>query len=104
VIRLLLVRVLIDAGYSVVTAQDGIEALDATREIVPHLIVLDLRMPRLSGVDFLARSRGIPIIVLSGFPGDLSGEAASKANVVARLEKPVSLAVLRATVERALAG
>jgi len=101
-IRLLLVRVLTDAGYSVVTAEDGVEALDFTKELLPHLILLDLRMPRLSGVEFLARSRGIPIVVLSGFLGDLPDEVASQANVVARLEKPVSLDVLRATVERVL--
>jgi CheY-like chemotaxis protein len=101
-IRLLLVRVLTDAGYSVVTAEDGVEALDFTRELPPHLILLDLRMPRLSGVEFLARSRGIPIVVLSGFLWDLPDEVASQANVVARLEKPVSLDVLRATVERVL--
>jgi two-component system, response regulator, stage 0 sporulation protein F len=103
-VRMLLVRVLTDAGYSVVTAEDGFEALDATREVAPHLILLDLRMSRMSGVDFLRRSRGIPIVVLSGFLGDLTDEAASRANIVARLEKPVSLDVLRATVERALAG
>ncbi len=101
-IRLLLGRVLTAVGYSVLTAEDGVEALDLTKELLPHLILLDLRMPRLSGVEFLARSRGVPIVVLSGFLGDLPDEVASQANVVARLEKPVSLDVLRLTVERVL--
>ena len=87
-IRRLLARVLTDAGYAVVAAR--------------HLIILDLRMPRLSGIQFLARSQHVPVIVLSGFLHDLSDDPAPHPNVVARLEKPVSLDALRATVQRAL--
>jgi len=101
-IRSLLSRVLTEAGYAVVTARDGIEALELMREIRPHLILLDLRMPRLSGVQFLAHSRRIPTVVLSGFLGDLPDDAGMQANIVARLEKPVSLDVLRSTVHRLL--
>jgi CheY-like chemotaxis protein len=101
-IRRLLVRVLSDAGYAVVSARDGLEALDLAKQVYPHLIILDLRMPRMSGIQFLAHSQHVPVIVLSGFLRDLSGDPAAHPNVVARLEKPVSLDTLRATVERAL--
>jgi two-component system KDP operon response regulator KdpE len=101
-IRRLLVRVLTDAGYAVVAARDGVEALDLAKQVYPHLIILDLRMPRMSGLQFLAHSSQVPVIVLSGFLRDLSDDLASKSNVVARLEKPVSLDTLRATVQRTL--
>jgi CheY-like chemotaxis protein len=101
-IRRLLVRVLSDAGYAVVSARDGLEALDLAKQVYPHLIILDLRMPRMTGIKFLAHSQHVPVIVLSGFLQDLSDDPAAHPNVVARLEKPVALATLRATVERAL--
>jgi chemosensory pili system protein ChpA (sensor histidine kinase/response regulator) len=101
-IRRLLVRVLTDAGYAVVAARNGVEALDLAKQVYPHLIILDLRMPRMSGIQFLANSQHVPVIVLSGFLHDLSDDPAAHPNVVARLEKPVSLETLRATVQRAL--
>jgi CheY-like chemotaxis protein len=101
-IRRLLVRVLTDAGYAVVAARDGVEALELARQVYPHVIILDLRMPRMSGIQFLAHSRQIPVVVLSGFLSDLPDDLASRPNIVARLEKPVSLDTLRATVQRAL--
>jgi CheY-like chemotaxis protein len=101
-LRLLLVRVLTEAGYMVVAARDGIEALELARQVFPHLIILDLRMPRRSGLEVLANLRQVPVIVLSGYLRDLPPELASRSNVVAMLEKPVTLDVLRSTVRDAL--
>jgi CheY-like chemotaxis protein len=101
-LRLLLVRVLTDAGYTVVTARHGIEALELARQVFPHLIILDLRMPRRSGLEVLANLRQVPVIILSGYLRDLPPELASRPNVVAMLEKPVTLDVLRSTVRDAL--
>jgi CheY-like chemotaxis protein len=58
------------AGYEVLTATDGLEALHALDEALPDLIVSDLRMPKMSGFEFLAVVRNrfpqIPTIALSG--------------------------------------
>jgi CheY-like chemotaxis protein len=70
-IRGLVSQVLEREGYTIVEAADGQEALDALRDWEPALIVLDLRMPRMDGLTFLAeqRSQGlardVPLIVLS---------------------------------------
>lgn len=40
-------------GYEVYTAYDGQEAVEITKKIEPDLILLDLRMPRMGGLDFL---------------------------------------------------
>jgi chemosensory pili system protein ChpA (sensor histidine kinase/response regulator) len=101
-IRQLLVRALTDEGYAVVSARDGVEALELANQVYPHVIILDLRMPRMSGIQFLVHSEQIPVIVLSGFLPDLPDDVAAASNIVARLEKPVSLDTLRATVRRAL--
>src|ERR1043166_152233 len=58
------------AGYEVLTAADGLEGLNALDEALPDLIISDLRMPNMSGFEFLAVVRNrfpqIPTIALSG--------------------------------------
>jgi CheY-like chemotaxis protein len=58
------------AGYEVLTAADGMEGLHSLDEALPDLIISDLRMPKMSGFEFLAVVRNrfpqIPTIALSG--------------------------------------
>jgi CheY-like chemotaxis protein len=58
------------AGYEVLTATDGLEALHTLDDAQPDLIISDLRMPNMSGFEFLAVVRNrfpqIPTIALSG--------------------------------------
>ncbi|HEX4604646.1 MAG TPA: response regulator [Candidatus Angelobacter sp.] len=58
------------AGYEVLAAADGLEALNALDDAQPDLIISDLRMPNMSGFEFLAVVRNrfpqIPTIALSG--------------------------------------
>jgi CheY-like chemotaxis protein len=67
-------RALIRAGYNVVTASDGEEALLIARARIPDLILLDMLLPKLGGVEVLhelrksALTAAIPIIVLSSLP------------------------------------
>lgn len=69
-IRVSAAAVLGAAGYEVLTAQDGLEALQCLDAALPELIISDLRMPRMSGFEFLAvisrRFPQIPTIALSG--------------------------------------
>lgn len=64
-----------DAGYSVVTAGDGVEALRVIGGERPDLVITDLRMPRMSGFELLKILRDrfpqLPVIAVSGeFTGD----------------------------------
>jgi DNA-binding response OmpR family regulator len=65
-------RVLNKAGYRVIAAEDGETALRLAVEEKPDAIILDLMLPKLSGVEVLkrlkddARTAAIPVIVLSG--------------------------------------
>jgi DNA-binding response OmpR family regulator len=47
--------ILSNAGYTVVTARDGYDALTALNSFEPDIILLDLRMPRLNGIEFLKK-------------------------------------------------
>jgi len=72
---------LTDAGFDVVTASNGEEALEKVKELVPDLISLDLVMPKKSGVRFyheLRRQqewRKIPVIVVTAHANDEMGSS-----------------------------
>ena len=59
------------AGYDVVTAEDGLQALEAIREVTPSLVIADINMPRMDGLQLLKELRdaipGVPVIGLSGY-------------------------------------
>jgi CheY-like chemotaxis protein len=71
--RIAVQRALTGAGYTVHTANHGEAALGAARETLPDLIVLDLVLPTISGLDVLkalkrdAITKSIPVIVLAAF-------------------------------------
>lgn len=69
-IREMMSHLLLSKGYEVLTAQDGIDALSQLKGRLPDLIISDLKMPRMSGFEFLAivrqRFPQIPTIVISG--------------------------------------
>jgi two-component system, chemotaxis family, chemotaxis protein CheY len=110
-VRETLVRILEDAGYQVIGAADGREALTALEDRptdLPALILLDLRMPRMNGRqlhDELGqhpRLRDIPIIVLSADGRPTSPSQLTRAAAV--LAKPVRLEKLLNLVESVLGG
>lgn len=71
-LRIANARALVKAGYEVVSAADGEAGLRSARENIPDLILLDMLLPKVTGLDVLrglksdARTKGIPVIVLSG--------------------------------------
>ena len=101
-----LLRVVIGPGYHIVEAGDGDEALVLASEHRPDLIILDLMMPRMSGLDVLQQLRanaatdGMHILVMSAWPDAV--EAARAAGADAFLQKPFEPDALTALVEEAL--
>jgi CheY-like chemotaxis protein len=68
--RELMAMILNEEGYEVATATDGFDALDQLRSFVPDLIISDLQMPRMSGIEFLSvvrhRFPAVPVLAISG--------------------------------------
>ncbi len=101
-----LIRVVIGAGYRIVEAEDGYEALALAREHRPDLIILDLMLPRLSGIDVLRAVRedlsadGTHILVMRAWPK--ADEAAVNAGADAFLPKPFDADELSAVVAEVL--
>jgi CheY-like chemotaxis protein len=85
-------RILSDAGFVVVEASDGEEALRRVRESEPDLIILDMMLPRLGGERVLQAlhqnpsTSGIPVIVLSGLSQSNAGKL-KEAGATAYIEK-----------------
>jgi len=98
-VRNYLTMALTDAGFRVVTAADGFEALEKVKAETPDLISLDLVMPKRSGVKFyrdMTKSKKwskIPILVVTGHARDDLGRADLRELTISGpgiyLEKPV---------------
>ena len=105
-VRRSLQRLLTTAGYRVVSCASAEELL-AVRDIPrPACILLDIRMPGITGLELLAALRNehaeLPIILTSGHIDVAAPVWATMTRVVAFLPKPFAAAQLFATVERAL--
>lgn len=107
IIRMGLRAMLMDLGHVVVgAARDGQQAVEMAREYNPDLAILDIRMPRLDGVDAAAMiwaDRPIPIVLLTAFSDRPTIERARDSAVLAYLTKPVKEADLGPTLGMAQA-
>jgi CheY-like chemotaxis protein len=106
--RALLVRRLQSKGYEMIAAADGREAVKATRQHRPDLILMDLDMPVMDGRAAILTLKGdprtfrIPIIVLTAHTSPEEVSDAVKAGCYAYEAKPVVLRRLIDRVEEAL--
>lgn len=96
-----------DEGYEVVPdARDGVEAVDLAREHKPDLVLIDLNLPRLDGVEATRRildERDVPVVALTGHSRSDFVQRAVSAGAVAHVLKPFSRGELVSTVSGALA-
>src|SRR5512146_135009 len=105
-----LVRIVLEqiGGYAVQTVADGARALDAARETVPHLVLLDIDLPGMNGVAVLramrasAELREIPVIFLTATAEPELGEAGDSLGVSEILVKPFRPRLLVQTIDRVL--
>jgi CheY-like chemotaxis protein len=93
-------------GYSTFLAGSGEEALDIVRQAPIHLALLDLHLPRMSGLETLKLvrqfNRGLPCILVTGDANEDVIRQAFQARVYSVIPKPVSKHVVLYTVVRAL--
>jgi two-component system, OmpR family, phosphate regulon response regulator PhoB len=109
-IRELVIFKLEQAGHDVVGVVDGPSAVDAAREIVPDVLIIDVSMPGLSGLGVCAALREdettarIPVVLLSARarPGDR--QTGLRAGAADYVTKPFSPRELVARVESLLAA
>ncbi|MCB9777783.1 MAG: sigma-54-dependent Fis family transcriptional regulator [Alphaproteobacteria bacterium] len=98
------------AGYTVAVAASGEAALEAAREELPGLVLTDLNMPGMSGLDLLrelkalaaGRSRDVEVVVVTAFGSTESAVEAMRMGAADYVMKPFNNAELLLVVERAL--
>lgn len=106
-IRGLVQEILEDEGYKVATAEDGSHAREAMRERRPDMVLLDIWMPDVDGITLLKEwgesgDLPCPVVMMSGHGNVETAVEATRLGAYDFLEKPLSLAKLLLTVERAL--
>jgi len=92
------------AGYHVTVCADGEEALRLLQQSGVDLVVSDVRMPGIGGMDLLKRFQSVPFIMISGFATVPEAVEAMKIGAYDFLVKPFSYRELIPLVEHALAG
>jgi CheY-like chemotaxis protein len=107
IVRADLRLILEDAGFDVCPdARDGIEAVELAREHRPDLVLIDLSLPRIDGVEATRRilhERDVPIVALTGHRAGDFVERALQAGAVAHVLKPFHDAQLVGAITDALA-
>ncbi len=97
------------AGFEVISAVDGEEALKLARQDIPDLILMDVRMPRMTGYEACiamkadAKLKAVPVVFLSAKGQDFEIETGLQAGAVDYLLKPFVPDQLTARIRAVLA-
>ena len=102
-------RALQRAGHDVRVARDGVQALHALRDDAPDLVVLDLGLPTLPGIEVLRRlregdHRNVPVVIVSGSSSRSVRSAEALVTPGRWLEKPLRPTALVAAVDELCPG
>jgi DNA-binding NtrC family response regulator len=91
-------------GYRVSTVSDPTLVVDTLRQGEYHVCILDLMMPKLSGIDLLSMIRKVDddlaVIILTGYPSLETATASIQHDVSAYIKKPFAIDEFRAVIER----
>jgi two-component system alkaline phosphatase synthesis response regulator PhoP len=105
-----IVKMALESDYDVVSANDGLEGINLAKTEKPDVIIMDVMMPNVSGIELLRmlvsddETKDIPVIVFTASHFDPSTEMLFKVekNVKSFLRKPTTVDVLREQVAMAI--
>ncbi|UXI69141.1 hybrid sensor histidine kinase/response regulator [Tahibacter amnicola] len=109
-VRRSLEQLVVDAGFEATTARDGLEAVERVRERRPNLMLVDLEMPRMNGLELTSfirknpSTRNIPVVMITSRTTERHRELARDAGVDTILSKPYSEEDLLRLIERSIGG
>ncbi len=106
IIRLDLLAMLEAAGYEVREARDGLEAVAVARDWQPELVLLDVKMPELDGIEAARRitaMRPVPVVLVTAYTDRALVERAVGAGISAYLVKPFRESEIVPVIETAWA-
>ena len=100
---------LIDAGFDVIQAEDGVHGLEVLEGSQPDVIITDINMPRMDGFGFIegvrshTRYRGVPILVLTTESDPAKKDRARQAGATGWIVKPFTPTKLVDAIRRVAA-
>jgi CheY-like chemotaxis protein len=95
-------------GYKVVQATDGLEAIEKATGELPHLILMDLKLPKLSGLEATAQIKenpattDIPVVLCTAFGPEAYQDNPTVNYLAEVVQKPIKLDVFQALVQKYL--
>jgi CheY-like chemotaxis protein len=101
-------QILKDSGYRVLTAKNGKEGVDLTKKYHPNLVIMDVEMPVMNGIDATIQIKSepntaqTPVIIFTSLSSEEDIARAKNAGCKGFLGKPICKATLKDEVERAL--
>jgi CheY-like chemotaxis protein len=109
-VRNSLLQMVQDAGFRAETARDGVEAVDALNAFRPDVVLTDLEMPNMNGIELTTHIRGradlkgLPVIMITSRSQEKHRRMAEQAGVDTYFTKPYNDAELLSTIRASLAG
>ncbi len=101
-------RILREERYAVLTANNGKEALELVRQKSVELVILDLKLPDMSGLEILRRIKrlrdNVEVIVITGYGTMKTVRAAMRLGAYDYITKPFDDNYIKAVVENALSA
>lgn len=91
-----------EKGYHVITANDGFTALEKVKSEKPNLVLLDIKMPKMDGLETLKRIReidlGVGVVMVTVIKDEEIGRRAMELGAFDFINKPIDLTQLENTV------
>jgi len=106
--RALVSKTLIEAGFDVLAAEDGVDALEKARDQPIKLVLADINMPRMNGLELVRQLRALPrhqftpVLILTTEVNPAKKSEAKAAGATGWLVKPFDPGKLVATVRKVL--
>jgi DNA-binding NtrC family response regulator len=105
-IRFFLEKTLTQEGYETITAKEGMEAVEKARQVMPDLVLLDLKLPDMDGLEVLRRIKEIfpeiCIVMITAFGDIETAVSAMKAGAYDFVSKPINLDQLLMVIRKGL--
>ena len=102
--RLALKHLLMSKNYEVFEAGNGEQALELMRSTIPDLVIVDLDMPKMNGIEFSRQAKkdmpGLPILMVTAYSQFYSSKEIIEAGIDAFLQKPIDGDKLVSVIEQ----
>jgi CheY-like chemotaxis protein len=101
-------QILRESGYTVVTAKNGQEGCELASKHAPQLIIMDVEMPVMDGIQATAqiksnpKTKDIPVLIFTSLGGEQDIKRAKDAGCQGFLNKPISKAAIQSEIAKLL--